>query len=45
MNKEKILELGEKLGLNKPALENQIKEDRKVAEKMVTDSAKFMGVK
>ena len=45
MKQEKILELGLKLGLNKPALENQIKDDIKVAEKMVTDAMKYMGVK
>jgi len=44
MEKKKILELAKKLGMNQEAMENQIKDDPKKAETIVTESAKFMGV-
>ena len=45
MESKKILELTEKLGMNKEAMENLIKKDKSEAEKMVTKLAKFKGVK
>lgn len=45
MEKKKIIELAEKLGMNTEAMDNLIKDDKAKAEKMVTDMAKFMGVK
>lgn len=50
MKKEDIFKLHEKLEkagakINKEGLELQYKEDPKLAEKIVTDAAKFLGVK
>lgn len=42
--KVNVLELAEKLGLNKEAIENHLKLDKKAAEKQVLDAAKFMGL-
>lgn len=45
MDKEKLFELAKKVGINIPALENLHSQDAKKAEKLVTDAAKFVGVK
>jgi len=45
MEKKKIMKLTEKLGMNKEAMENQIKIDPKLAEKIVTEAATYMGIK
>ena len=44
MDKKKVFELAEKMGINKKALETQYKGDAKLAEKQVIDAAKFMGI-
>ncbi len=45
MKKEDIMKLVEKMGLNKPAWENLIKEDIKIAEEQIKTASKHMGIK
>ena len=45
MDKKKIIELGEKIGLKKENIELGLKEKPKEIEKAIVDGAKFMGVK
>jgi len=45
MEKKKLMELAEKLGMNKAATEFGLTEKPKETEKQILDAAKFMGLK
>ena len=44
MNKEQLIELSKKLGMNQAAVEHHFSFNPKGAEKQILDAAKFMGL-